>query len=960
MKLVHSVTNVQSQALRQSRMSSACKALFRGSLHFRSALIGCLLAAQISSHAAVTDAVVSKNGPQLNQGRVKGSVRVMSGDHFNLNSGLTIDGSLIVPGTPEITVNGGASSPPISDGSGPVQPSGYRITINGGVSMGGITRKVDAVALPSAPAPVVGTGSRSVNINQPGDSPGDFATIRSLTVNAQGATINLPPGRYERITLNGGSTLHLQAGTTALPALYEIQQLDINGGCHISVPGPVLLRLKNSLNMNAYLGNAAHPEWLEMSLSDGSLTLNSQSAFHGKAVVPDGTLTVNGDSLLHGLAFTNRLVLNGGGMIECEGSGGTPNLAPVATAGETSTSIATPVGIPLVATDPENAPLIYQITTPPANGNVTLAGAVATYTPNAGFTGDDTFFFKASDGNLDSVPAAFVIHVFQPNRAPVAMSPVFVVNQGENNAPVVLSASDPDGDAIIYQITTQPALGTISGNPPTLTYSHTGPRSTAVLEDTFTYTATDSKGAVSAIASVRLQLQPVNRPPTASPLTLSGSEDSGIAISLAGEDPDGDALEYEIVADPSNSSAAPGPLHGTLSGTGSQLSYHPVADFHGTDRFYFRVKDAVLPSAVAEVTITVLPVNDAPVAVAKSLTGLEDGTIAIAFDATDVDGDALSYSITLPDGFPGTVTVSGASAIFTPAVNFNGSATFTYTATDSSGAAATAEVSLEVTPVNDPPVVMANPAPLTVAEDGSLTFTPVGSDSDGDALIFEISAQPEHGTLTPNPDGSFLYTPSENFNGPDSFTYTARDAETSAVPVTVAISVTSQDDAPVAYAASHTLAEDGTVELTLSGSDVDGDPLVFEIVSQPQHGSITGNPPNLIYTPTGDFNGSDSLSFKAVAGGAESAVATVTFITTPVNDTPVAVAASLATDEDTTLPVTLAATDIENDALTYEVTVQPQHGSLFGTAPDFTYTPVANYNGPDSFSFVAKDDTTTS
>ena len=923
-------------------------------------MIGCLLASQILSQAAVTDAVVSKTGPQLNQGRVKGSVRVMSGDNLNLNSGLTIDGSLILPGTPDIRLNGGASSPAILNGGGSAQPSGYRVTINGGVSLGAITRMVDATALPVAITPAAGTGTRSVHINQPGDSPGSFATIRTLTVNAQGAVANLPPGRYERITLNGGSTLNLQAGTSAAPAIYEIQQIDVNGGSRISVVGPAAVRVKNSLNLNGYVGASAHPEWLEMSLSGGSLTLNSQSAFHGKAVVPAGALTVNGNSLLHGQAFTDRLTLNGGGVIECEASGGTPNLPPVATAGETSTAIATPVAIPLVAADPENAPLTYQVTTPPANGHVTLAGAAATYTPNAGFVGNDTFFFKASDGTLDSEPAAFVIHVFQPNRAPLVVSPVFVVNQGENNAPVVLSASDPDDDAITYQLVTQPALGTISGNPPTLAYSHTGPRSTSVVEDIFTYTATDSKGAVSAIASVTLQLQPVNRPPSASPLASSGNEDSAITISLTAEDPDGDALDYEIVADPADPTATAGPLHGTLSGVAPQLTYHPAANFHGEDRLYFRVRDSVLSSAVAEVTITVLPVNDEPVAVAKSLSGPEDGTITIAFDATDVDGDALSYTTTLPDGFPGTVILSGAGAIFTPEADFNGMAVFTYTATDSSGGAASAEVSLEVTPVNDAPVVLPNPSPLTLVEDGSLTFTPVGSDSDGDALIFEITALPENGTLTLNPDGTYLYTPSENFSGADSFTYTARDAETSAVPVTVAIAVTSRDDAPLAYAASHTLTEDGTVAPILSGLDVDGDPLVFEIVTQPLHGSITGNPPNLIYTPTENFNGSDSLSFKVIAGGAESAVATITFITAPLNDTPVAVAASLATDEDSPLSVALAATDIENDALTYEVTVQPQHGSLSGTASDITYTPAANYNGPDSFSFVAKDATTTS
>ncbi len=410
----------------------------------------------LGSSAAVTDAVVSKSPPNLNQGRVKGTVRVMTGGNFNLNSGLTVDGSLQVPGTPEIRVNGDATSPAIQDSTGSLQPSNYRLTLNSGISLGGITRRVDGEALPAAVAPVAGTGTRHVQLNQAGDNAGDFATIRTLTLNAQGTSVSLPPGRYERITVNGASTVLLEAGSAASPALYEIQQLDLNGGSRIDVSGPVELRLKNSLNANGYLGHPSHPEWLAMSISSGSFTLNSQSVFHGKLVVPAGTLTVNGSSLLHGMAFADRVTLNGGGVIECEATGSTPNLPPVATGSEATTPVGAAVEIPLQATDPEGQALTYALTTPPGNGAVTISGATATYTPDLGFIGSDIFYFKATDGNADSAPAAVVIHVWQPNRPPSVESPVFVINQGEDNAPLTLAATDPDGDAVSYEILTQP------------------------------------------------------------------------------------------------------------------------------------------------------------------------------------------------------------------------------------------------------------------------------------------------------------------------------------------------------------------------------------------------------------------------------------------------------------------------------------------------------------------------
>lgn len=788
----------------------------------------------------------------------------MNGGNFNLNSGLTIDGSLLVPGTPEIRVNGGATAPPILAGTGALEPSNHRITLSNGATLGSITRRVDGESLPTATAPLAGTGTRHVHLNQPGDSPGDFATIKSLTLNAQGASLTLPPGRYERITINGAGTITLQGGTASAPALYQIQQLDLNSGSRISVTGPVELRVKNSLNANGYIGNPSRPDWLLMTVSAGSFTLNSQSAFHGRVVVPAGTLTVNGSSLLHGMAFADRLTLNGGGIIECEASGGTPNLPPVATAGETSTARDTAVAVPLVAVDPENAALVYQIVTGPAHGTVTLAGNIATYTPDDGFVGDDTFTFRVSDGVLDSAPAAFVIHVFQPNRAPVAASPVFILNQGEGNAPLILTASDPDDDAVTWQITSQPSKGTLAGTPPSLTYSHTGPRSTAVVEDSFTYTVTDSKGAVSAPGTVTLRLQPVNRAPSATAIAAAGDEDTAIPVTLAGTDPDGDALVFELVADPADPLATPGPLHGTLAGDLPAMTYQPAADFHGTDRFFFRVKDAALSSSVAEVVLTVLPVND-------------------------------------------------------------------------------------------PPVIVADPAPRVVAEDQSLVFAPAGTDPDGDALSYEVAVDPLHGSLVANPDGGFTYTPEEDFSGADSFTYIARDGEVASVPVVVSITVSPVNDAPVALADAVEGAEDQPVEITLTAADADSDELSFTITTPPTHGALSGTAPNLTYTPAENYFGADSFTFTVTDPSGLASVGTVTLTVAPANDAPVALANAVEGPEDQPLEITLAATDVDGDELSYTITTPATHGALSGTAPNLTYSPAANYYGPDTFTFTVTD-----
>ena len=140
-------------------------------------------------------------------------------------------------------------------------------------------------------------------------------------------------------------------------------------------------------------------------------------------------------------------------------------------------------------------------------------------------------------------------------------------------------------------------------------------------------------------------------------------------------------------------------------------------------------------------------------------------------------------------------------------------------------------------------------------------------------------------------------------------------------------------------------------------TDADSDPLTAIKVSDPTHGTVSLNADgSFTYTPAADWNGSDSFSYKANDGTADSNVATVSVTVSAVNDAPVAADQSVTTAEDTAKAITLVATDVEGDTLTWAVGT-PAHGTLTGTAPDVTYTPAANYNGSDSFTFTVNDGT---
>jgi subtilisin-like proprotein convertase family protein len=146
----------------------------------------------------------------------------------------------------------------------------------------------------------------------------------------------------------------------------------------------------------------------------------------------------------------------------------------------------------------------------------------------------------------------------------------------------------------------------------------------------------------------------------------------------------------------------------------------------------------------------------------------------------------------------------------------------------------------------------------------------------------------------------------------------------------------------------------------LTGIDVDGDGLSFQVLSQPASGSLTGSAPNLTYTPDIDFFGSDSFTFRTNDGSLNSAPATVTIDVSNVNDPPVANSQSISTNEDVTKFIALTASDVDGDTLTYHLTSQPSHGILTGGFASWNYIPSQNYSGSDSFTFEVDDGAQTS
>ncbi|PYR74989.1 MAG: hypothetical protein DMF87_21515, partial [Acidobacteria bacterium] len=244
--------------------------------------------------------------------------------------------------------------------------------------------------------------------------------------------------------------------------------------------------------------------------------------------------------------------------------------------------------------------------------------------------------------------------------------------------------------------------------------------------------------------------------------------------------------------------------------------------------------------------------------------------------------------------------------------------------------------------MNDAPVAVGDSysatedTPLTIAAPGVLAND---TDVDGNPLIAVLVSGVAHGTLSLAADGSFAYVPAANYNGPDSFTYKANDGVTDSNVVTVSLTINAVNDAPVAVADSYSTNEDTPLTVAAPGllandSDVEGSALTAIKMANPAHGTVTVNANgSFTYTPTANYNGPDSFTYRANDGSLNSATVTVTLTVDAVNDAPVAVGNSYSTDEDTALVVTAAGvlgndSDVDGNPMTAILVSGTAHGTL--------------------------------
>ncbi|ATA55831.1 hypothetical protein CKY39_23300 [Variovorax boronicumulans] len=621
------------------------------------------------------------------------------------------------------------------------------------------------------------------------------------------------------------------------------------------------------------------------------------------------------------------------------------NDAPTAPDYTEATNEDTPVSGRVTGSDIDSGDtLTYTKGSDPAHGTVTVnPDGTYTYTPNPDFHGTDSFTVTVSDGHGGTTTSTVTVTVDPVNDAPTA--PAYAETTNEDT-PVngKVTGTDVDGDPLTYTKGSDPANGTVTVNPDG-TYVYT-PNPNFNGTDMFTVTVSDGHGGTTT-STVTVTVDPVNDEPTVPDYTKTTNEDTPVSGQVVGSDVDGDTLTYVKGSDPA---------HGTVTvNADGTYTYTPGANFNGTDSFTVTVSDGHGGTKTSTITVTVDPVNDDPAAPNYTKTTSEDTPVSGKVTGTDVDGDALTYTKgSNPSN--GSVTVnSDGTYVYTPNPDFHGTDSFTVTVSDGHGGTTTSTVTVTVSPVNDAP--KAPDYNETTNEDTPVSGSVVGTDVDGDALTYVKGSDPAHGTVTVNPDGTYVYTPNPNFNGTDSFTVTVSDGHGGTTTSTVTVTVDPVNDAPTVPNYNQTTNEDTPVSGQVVGSDVDGDTLTYTKGSDPAHGTVTVNADGTYtYTPGANFNGTDSFTVTVSDGHGGTTTSTVNVTINPFNDAPTVPNYNQTTDEDTPVSGKVVGSDVDGDTLTYTKGSDPAHGTVTVNADGtYTYTPGANFNGTDSFTVTVSD-----
>lgn len=586
---------------------------------------------------------------------------------------------------------------------------------------------------------------------------------------------------------------------------------------------------------------------------------------------------------------------------------------------------------------------------------------------------------EAGESGL-SIPIKIASSLIVPNQPPFAVTDEILVDEDSTiTTNIIENDVDPENKTLtLTSIITPPFNGQlISQSDGEISYT---PNTNFNGNDSFTYEIVDDAGNT-AQASVSIIITNVNDAPVATNDVFNLEIDNTISVPQNGLtsndfDIDGEFLFVNVVP-------VTLPLHGTLQlNADGSLNYTADASFASSDTFEYQVTDNKGGTSNAQVTLLRAGENVIPNAVNDTYETDEDTTLNIASANNGIlanDSDPNSLTLTLNTALITTTShgqlnlAENGTFTYIPNSNYHGIDSFSYEIENTLGEKAQAFVSLTIKPVDDIPT--ANNDNYQTNEDTALTVSSINGllandvDIDSGSLAINLSpiVLPQQGVVSLNAEGSFTYTPNNNFNGVDTFTYQVTNNQGATNTAQANITITAVDDAPQAVNDSASTHSDTplTINVIANDTDIENDALTIIATSTaPINGTAEIISNQIIYTPDLAYFGVAIINYtiEDPAGEQSSATAQITVsLAASSNIDPIGTDDTYTIDEGNVLNGSSVLTndsDPEGNTLTALTTpsTSVSNGTLILTADGtFTYTPQANFNGTDSFTYTLSD-----
>ncbi|SFW65903.1 Ig-like domain-containing protein, partial [Chitinophaga sancti] len=612
--------------------------------------------------------------------------------------------------------------------------------------------------------------------------------------------------------------------------------------------------------------------------------------------------------------------------------------------------------------DVDGDALTASLLTPAVNGTATLDGnGHFTYTPNPNFSGKDSIVYQTCDNGTPGLcnTAVVIFTVTAINHKPIAVDDAITSLEDETySGNVLTNDSDPDGDEISASIITLPVHGTASLTAEGIIVYTPDPNFNG--KDSLVYMICDNgtPGLCDA-AVVRFTVTPVNDVPVITGGDKTTTEQGKpVKDTLTATDPDGDPLTYSKGSEPAH-----GSVNVDDKGT---YTYTPDPGFTGDDTFTVIVDDGSGNPKTVTVTVTVTPpttTNHPPVVNGGyDITTEQDKPVKDTLTATDPDGDPLTFDKGSKPAHGDVVVDKDGTYTYTPDPGYTGTDTFTIIVDDGHGDPKTVTVTVDVkapTTTNNPPVVTGGTT-TTTEQDKPVKDTLTATDPEGGPLTYEKGSDPTHGSVKVDDDGTYTYTPDPGYTGDDTFTIIVKDDKGNTTAVTVTVTVTTPNKAPVVTGGTTTTTEqDKPVKDTLTATDPEGGPLTYEKGSDPTHGSVkVDDDGTYTYTPDPGYTGDDAFTIIVKDDKGNTTTVTVAVkVTIPDNsNNPLAFNDSITVVANTPIDIDVLANDSARtstfDPGSVRVVDQPAHGSVVvNSNGTVTYTPATGYTGEDTFTY---------